>query len=308
MFVLIILYSFFNFVSASKLQMLTEIFRSVAQEQHTVWGGKSIRYRCFDSRVGWSSGMSVDLSTRPVKPIMQKRDDHFDYYQMDCHPHGIAVIINNQNFTKLEDINTTVDELNLIQTFRNLGYKIQVYNDLSANEIMSAFDDVQNQDHGGYDSFVCCLLTCSDGQGNIYGCDCEKLGLDSLISRSLGGHKCRSLYGKPKMIFVSTRCILMNGGLAARTEEDGSAVVPLVLPSQADFFYGSSSASSGSTDGSSFYITSLCEALCEHGLYADLTSIHEIVQCAVAVRCQGSGLKQITENSNRLTKKVYFAN
>ena len=47
--------------------------------------------------------MSVELST---KPIMQKRNDDFDYYQMDCHPHGIAIIINNQNFTKLEDINT----------------------------------------------------------------------------------------------------------------------------------------------------------------------------------------------------------
>ena len=273
-----------------------------------------VAYREFEPLSGWSTGNDVVLSSRTVTPVKLGRVEHFDHYKMDSYPHGTAVIINNQNFNDPDYVNITKDdELNLVQTFRNLGYKIELYNNLTAEKITAVLEEVGKRDHGASDSLVCCLLTYSDGQGNIYGCDYEKLDLDSLISKSLGGGACRTLYGKPKMVFVYVRCVLTDPS-KARTEVDGGDVVPLVLPGQADFFYGTSSvqASShhgqGEKVGSSLYITSLCEALCEHGLYADLTSIHEIVQCAVAVSCQGRNLKQITENSNRLTKKVYFTN
>ena len=248
------------------------------------------------------------LSSQAITPIVKKRMDHFDHYKMDSHPHGLAVIINNKSFTNLDDIDTITDERNLAQTFRYLGYNVEVYHDIDARDIAAVFDNVGLRDHSAHDSFVGCVMTCSDGQGNIYGHDCEKLGLDSLISNSLGGAMCRTLFGKPKMIFVSTHCVSLDD-LKRRIDEDGDPVVPLGLPSQADFFYGSSTVSASDSEGSSsLYIMRLCEALCRHGLYADLTSIHEMVQREVAESCQQYGLKQVTENSNRLTKKVYFTN
>ena len=260
--------------------------------------------------MGWSFGTPVMLSPHTITPILQKRADHFDRYKMNCHPHGVAVIIINKDFTHLNPMDTMTDELNLVQTFRHLGYNIELYHNLDASDITAVLDDVGRRDHSASDSFVGCMITGSDGKGNIYGHDHETLCLDSLVSNSLGGAMCRTLFGKPKMIFISTLCIPMDDP-KKRIDEDGDPVVPMGLPSQADFFYGSSCALASdynNGDGSSLYVTGLCEALCKHGLYADLTSIHEMVQRGVAESCRQNGTKQVTENSNRLTKKVYFTN
>jgi len=104
------------------------------------------------------------------KSIRKRRG--FEFYEMSSFPHGIALIINNEEFSRQEHREGTgIDEKNLIQTFRYLGYIVEVHRDCSASQMKDIFDEVSTRrDHSKYDSFVCCILSHGE-EGKIYGSD-----------------------------------------------------------------------------------------------------------------------------------------
>ncbi|KAL5509277.1 hypothetical protein EMCRGX_G004616 [Ephydatia muelleri] len=252
----------------------------------------------------------LELSFRTVSPLLSTQPDA--KYDMECIPHGIALIINNEHFKKKNDREgTELDEKNLIETFRYLGYRVEVHRDKKKAEIETIFNDIKALDHSKYDSFVCCLLTHGADGGYIYASDDKKLELNNLIS-NLNAANCKSLFGKPKLFFIQA-CRGEGKSLAVSLEPrvDTDSDPPVVLPSETDFFFGYATTPSmvawRDLDNGSWYVTELCLALCEQSSYADLASMHVVVQRRIAENYEStSKYKQTTECISRLTKKVYF--
>ena len=122
-------------------------------------------------------------------------------YNMQCWPHGVAVVINNEEFRKHKDREgTDVDEKNLVQVLCHLGYIVEVYRNCTAEKIVEIMEENKLRDHWSYDSFICCIL--SHGKmGQIYGSDSVIVSLDDVTAK-LSGASCRSLAAKPKMFFL----------------------------------------------------------------------------------------------------------
>ena len=120
---------------------------------------------------------------------------------MKCWPHGVAVVINNEVFRKQRDREgTQVDEKNLVQVLRRLGYMVEVHRDCNAQKIVDILEENRQRDHYSYDSFICCIL--SHGKlGHIYGSDSVAIPLDE-VTAMLNGDNCKSLAKKPKMFFL----------------------------------------------------------------------------------------------------------
>ena len=270
-------------------------------------GGKQT-HESFDP---YSPGrQELELSFGTVSPLLSTQPDA--KYDMECFPHGIALIINNENFKKHKDRKgTEFDEKNLIETFRYLGYRVEVHRDKKKAEIETIFNDLKALDHSKYDSFVCCFLTHGADRGYIYASDDKKLELNNLIS-NLNAANCKSLFGKPKLFFIQA-CRGEGKSLAVSLEPrvDTDSDTPMVLPSETDFFFGYATTPSmvawRDLDNGSWYVTELCLALCEQSSYADLASMHVVVQRRIAENYEStSKYKQTTECISRLTKKVYF--
>ena len=252
----------------------------------------------------------LKLSFGTFTPLNKQPDSNFEKYAMERFPHGIALIINNETFErqKIRE-GTDLDEGNLVETFRYLGYQVEVHRDKKKAEIETIFDDMKARDHSMYDSFVCCLLTHGADGGYIYASDSQKLELNNLISK-LNAASCKSLFGKPKLFFIQA-CRGKGKSPAVYLERvESDSDTPMVLPNESDFFFGYATTPTmvawRDLDNGSWYVNELCQTLCEHSSYADLTSMHEIVQRRIAETYEINDFKQTTENNSRLTKKVYF--
>ena len=247
------------------------------------------------------------------KSIRKRRG--FEFYKMSSFPHGIALIINNEEFSRQADREGTgIDEMNLIQTFRYLGYIVEVHRDCSASQMKDIFDEVSTRrDHSKYDSFICCILSHGE-EGKIYGSDSEIVAMKDLVKK-LSGESCKLLANKPKIFFVQacqekgrdkgTR--VASDSDKPRVEEDSN---PILIPDEADFYFGYA-APPGKVawrdlDHGSWYVSELCRALCSHATYADLHHMVQEVHDKIGTDYKNEGFKQAPEATTRLRKDVYF--
>ena len=93
------------------------------------------------------------------------------YYPMASKKHGVCLVINNKTFKDpkhRERKGTDRDEYNLIETWRYLGYHVEVRREMTAREITDIFysiDEMLKSINGemksqvANDSFVCCILS-----------------------------------------------------------------------------------------------------------------------------------------------------
>ena len=262
----------------------------------------------------------MKLSFATVQPDTSSRqsdNQHRERYEMSSRPHGIAVIINNEEFDTLSPREgTLIDEKNLIQTFRYLGYSVEVHREKSSQQIVDIFEDTRKRDYSKYDSFVCCVLTHGRGKG-IFGCD-DKLVQIETISSKMNGKACPTLAGKPKMFFMQT----CRGKKKDRvtTDSDETEQDPFFcrvatdsdekIPIESDFFFGYATplnyVSFRDMDNGSWYVTELCRVLCKYSTRATLEDMHTRVNNEVSSRYEHDGNKQIPQVRTNLRKAVYF--
>ena len=116
----------------------------------------------------------------------------FDLYKMKCFPHGLCVIINNEQFKEHSDRQgTLVDERNLTRCFRYLGYTVEVHRNRTAQQIEALFGYYQMYDHSNFDSFVVCILSHGE-EGHVFGADSKSVDLRAIVGR-LNAEACPSL-------------------------------------------------------------------------------------------------------------------
>ena len=257
----------------------------------------------------------VKLSFTTVKPQSSEQQRKYDTYDMKCFPHGVALIINNEEFVRQADREGTgIDEKNLIQTFRYLGYTVEVHRDRTASQIKDIFDEVsRRKDHSKYDSFICCILS-HGKEGQIYGSDSEIVEFSEIVGK-LNGESCKGLASKPKLFFVQacrgkgrdrgTR--VASDSAEPRIESDSD---PISIPDDADFYFGYATPSGKvawrDLDHGSWYVSELCRSLCSRATYADLNHMIQDVHHKVGTDYKNEGYKQAPEMTSRLRKDIYF--
>ena len=229
-------------------------------------------------------------------------------YEMKSKEHGVALIINNKTFAHHKERNgTDRDEENLIETFRFLGYRVEIRRDRTKEDIERMFDDIDSLIKDEDDSFVCCIL--SHGSDNVvYGKDSKEVFLrtkDYSLERKLA-EKCSTLKGKPKMFFVSTcrktkkTVSTCATGTQTAREFDGDdhprgdfAFNFATLPGESSARY---------PDTGTVYIRKLCDVLCHFATKATLADMQKLVIKELN-QCRD---EQVPASEEQMEKNVYF--
>ena len=176
-------------------------------------------------------------------------------YKMTSSPKGICLIINNVNFRESrKDMKkgygdrdgSEVDEKNLKEVFKWLGFDVKIYRNKKALEMWDILSEWSKSNHSQYDSFVTCIL--SHGKQNIYtnkdeicGVDGKSFPVDDMI-QAFNGENCSSLIDKPKLFFLQCcRGIYTDNGMPEQKnivsdglQEQHQAKVPVLC----DVFIG----------------------------------------------------------------------
>lgn len=153
------------------------------------------------SNPNWSLPEFTDNAYKPSEAT----DDSLESYCMKSQPRGMAVIINNKNFTgKMKRREgTDLDAENLFRLFTGLCYDVKIFKDLTGAKMLSTLKNVAKLDHRNMDSLVVCIL--SHGlEGQLYGTDEELIPVD-MVFKPFNGYNCPTLVGKPK-VFLMQAC------------------------------------------------------------------------------------------------------
>ena len=269
----------------------------------------------------------VQLSFGAVQPQEGgKKPSIAGTYDMSKWPHGVCLIINNEKFESQPGREgTNLDEANMVQTFRHLGYIVEVHRDCKAMKIKEIIEDIRKRDHSKFDSFICCILSHGNA-GHIYGSDSILLPLDD-ITLQLSGEKCRSLISKPKLFFLQA-CRGLQKDKAVRVQSDsgGTGIQEQVLtdsgaarmatdsdvtiPDAADFFFSYATPINQvawrDLDNGSWYVSELCKSLTSYGTFASLLDMVTRTNGEVARGYSYKDFKQEPDFNSRLRKNVFF--
>ena len=177
----------------------------------------------------------------PQLPPHQSPDD--SYYSMANKRHGVALIINNIEFTKHpKRIGSERDEHNLVQTFLSLGYRVEVRRNCSSRQLVTLFseadqllakaDKEEKLVSLAHDSFVSCILSHGD-DGMVCGSDSKSVRFEEL-ERALGRSK--TLRGKPKLFFVQA-CRGTNIGAEIQSDDGRGLSESANVNDRSDMFF-----------------------------------------------------------------------
>ncbi|XP_026526250.1 caspase-7 [Notechis scutatus] len=237
---------------------------------------------------------------------------------------GKCIIINNKNFAKETGMcvrnGTDQDAGDLQKCFRDIGFDVSIYNDLSCKKMREILGEVANEDHRDAACFSCILLSHGD-EGRIYGTDAFMAIKDLTIL--FRGDKCQSLIGKPKLFFIQAcRGSEFDDGIQT---DSGSSNDTLEMdanprykiPVEADFLYAYSTVpgyySWRNSGRGSWFVQSLCSVLNEYGKNLEILQILTLVNYRVARNYESQSddprfcrKKQVPCVVSMLTKELYF--
>ena len=127
-------------------------------------------------------------------------------------PYGFALVVNIKSFegraanvdhkTLTERKGSDVDVKNLKDLWEELGFEVEIHEDLKADEIYTVVQEMARKiDRQKTSScFVCCIMT-HGYMGMIYGSDCNSLNINDIIDQ-LKEENCKALAAKPKLFFI----------------------------------------------------------------------------------------------------------
>ena len=245
----------------------------------------SIRTKSYSAKERGTHIPQLKLEKTESITVPTRRDHkqipELEYYPMTATKHGVCLVINNMKFVvENERRGSKRDEHNLIQSWRYLGYRVEVRRNCSLNQINDIFDDIdgflerlndsaKEEERVENDSFVCCVLSHGEKHA-IVSSDSQRIRMEDL-ERKIG--KSRTLKSKPKLFFVQA-CRSPPGTTAtllpAEMESDGPTD-----RSDIYFMYATSLGDSAmrNTAQGSWFVTELCKLLCE---FATCCSLHDI--------------------------------
>lgn len=234
----------------------------------------------FPCRKGCSLFLPVEFvtehSSKNIKEIPRP------CYLMKARPHGIALVIKNQDSTHSLPGRATTEFDSL---FEHLHYSVQCHSNITASQMMQLMEEIASMDHTAYDSFVCCITS-----------DNVSLDVCELVDRI---DRCHSLLGKPKLFFV-------NSVPAKTTQPPRYHITP-------DTFVMWST-QKGKISNSSLSTVVLNEVFEHRSMTADLISMTFEISALMSMfptrfsKCSGNRISigQGIEVMSQLSKAVYF--
>lgn len=278
----------------------------------------------------------LDNSDGPSQESKRRKED--DQYQLNSHPVGLCVIINNENFTDGRvRRGTDKDARSLAEVFSWLGFRVLMCKDQTRDQmdralkVFASLDDVsQLQEfnveewsgsgftglreapkHG--DAFICCVLS-HGSLGVVSGTDCEHLSIKQMTT-TFKATDHSALTGKPK-VFLIQACQGKDrqpGVLSPDLQADDSE--SMFIPREADFLVAIATVEDYVSmrhiiDGS-WFIQSVCQQLKEGCLRGeDATAILHRVNSEVSQKEGSRNLgkaKQMPEVRFTLRKKLVLS-
>uniref|UniRef100_A0A915PLH8 Uncharacterized protein n=1 Tax=Setaria digitata TaxID=48799 RepID=A0A915PLH8_9BILA len=287
-------------------------------------------YECMRMRepAGILHNLKVDFLDAPVDFSNYNADLTYPNFTS---PRGMALILNNRYFLGMpERIGTDIDEINLDNLFQQLNYKVSVYRNLCAKEMLIAMRDFSKRpEHKDLDSCVVCVLTHGE-HGELYGTDDVAVSVIEFVS-CLNARNCPALAQKPKLFFLQAcRGQQYDRGFGnefdkpdgyfdrwftcATPQSQNSLPVDQKTksPIEADILV-----SYATTPGyvswrnsmrGSWFIQSICEVFAKYAKSTDILSMLTLVNKQVADAFESScgSFKQIPDHSSRLRRAFYF--
>ena len=213
-------------------------------------------------------------------------------------PHGLALIFENENFYNSngprldKHIPSAPRDTELLRnSLRQLGYRVVVRKDQTAEAMLDAFDKIRTNSDGDLhiekddDSFICVIgthggFTTTDV---ICGSNLDKtFDLRATVYDKLGAVNCACLREKPKLFFVQACRGDGIEALAANIPMSGSPNIPQAyrLPEGSDFFFSYPTGlkklsyfPKPPNIGPCFYFEALCGGLDKHAPKLGLMNI-----------------------------------
>ena len=239
--------------------------------------------------LGLSHDTKADGSSSDDEPQPKSDETYFRPYPMKKSPHGICLIINNKDFKKKQEREgSEVDEDSVSKLFPKLDYKLYgetTYRNRSSEEITSLVEAVAQMDHSQYDSVVLFLASHGD-TGCLYGSDDRVVSIED-IQKNLS--ECKTLVGKPKIIFIQAcRGAELPDGVHVVQEDGNGDGEDMFIPRDSDFFFGYATtpdtAACRSNRKGSWYVTELCKTMEQYYTKFDLHHMVTAVHCKVATK------------------------
>ncbi|XP_072113829.1 caspase-3b isoform X2 [Mobula birostris] len=150
---------------------------------------------------------SITISQGSQKQLANELESEFAgpcmKYNMNYQHIGTCIIFNNKNFHPTTGMTkrsgTDKDASNLMKTFKNLGFRTEILNDQTCEQMFKKLSNVAKSDHSQMAAFICIFLSHGE-EGLLYGTDgCEEI---KHFTRIFRGDLCRTLIGKPKLFFI----------------------------------------------------------------------------------------------------------
>ena len=260
----------------------------------------------------------IECYQAQVKEILAQGEPRAaaERYEMKSKPHGIAVIINNFTFHSFDAdgrlptcAGSEIDEENLRVVWKYLGYEVRVHRNLTAAQLSHQLLEIAAEDHGNFDSFVCCILSHGD-RDSIYGTDGQLLKISEFARLFGGTYYCPSLVSKPKLFFVEAcHGDDKDQGIPLEEGDDGDGLRNS-LPSEADFLLAYSTplghTSWRSPRYGSWYISTLCKVFMKNAYHHDLLSMLTMVNKELSEAHTTEGYRQCPAPVSLLRKQVWF--
>ncbi|XP_053406687.1 caspase-3-like [Mercenaria mercenaria] len=276
----------------------------------------------------------IQEAYKKVPPAFKRKELLSDMYKMDFPRRGIAVVINNKNFSpEMEKkgygvrTGTDVDATRICSRLKMLGFEVDRYHDATCKQMKMAFSGAAAKDHSDADCFVGVILSHGE-KDKVFGTDGPVDTND--IFQYFKGYSCKSLAGKPKIFFIQAcrghqldEGVNMNVADAkpfqyeAKAEEEEE----IRIPNEADFIVSYSTVpgyySWRNSANGSWYVQALVHILDKYGTTMELqkllTQLNKMVAYTdkfmsntLQTNPSMHGMKQIPSFTSMLTKDLYF--
>ncbi|ESO03853.1 hypothetical protein HELRODRAFT_111841 [Helobdella robusta] len=249
---------------------------------------------------------------------MLMSDQHSFRYKVRGRPVGLAVIIGNDTFDRMPRRETNaVDMANMKALFKFLGFKVEKHENKTCTEMLNIIRHVATkEDHTRFDYFALVIMTHGhhqqQQQGCLYGTDASIPIRELLLP--LKANRCKSLVGKPKLIFIeashpSEKCCSYFKTDADEWLDENVTLVPV----EADYLYCFSSvvvpASSRNICGSCYIqaLKEVFENFChQYDILTLLTFVNKDLSDFQSSKPESGHHKQICSIESTLTKLLFF--
>ncbi|XP_076262945.1 caspase-1-like isoform X2 [Rhynchophorus ferrugineus] len=241
-----------------------------------------------------------------------------DFYKMDHGYRGVALIFNHENFDSPflnSRRGTSKDATDLRDVLSKLGFRVDLYNDQSKNEIFEIINIVSKMDHSQNDCLIVAIMTHGKSNGRLYAKDYD-YSIDTIVEE-FSGRRCSTLVGKPKLFFIQAcRGEKTDPGAVLRTDSANTNNIQRI-PVMADILIMYATVEGyyawRDTKNGSWFIQTLAKQLEKHYKTKELLYILTAVNRHVAFGYTSASShpdfdkkKEMSSIVSMLTKSLYF--